>query len=69
MKTKKDFDCVEMKDDIQRRLYEQRKNMTSQEEVEAIRKNLRTSQSPIAKLWRRIERRQTRSDVAAAVSH
>ena len=58
---KKEFDCVKMKNDIQMRLYEKRKNMTPQEEMEDIRKTLAESQSPIAKWWRKIQKTPTLS--------
>ena len=58
MKMKKDFDCVEMKNQIQQKLHEQRKGM-SDEEIEAqIEQKLRTSQSPAAKFWRRIAKKE-----------
>ncbi len=56
MKKKKDFDCVEMKNEIQKRLYEERKGMTPQEEREAIENKMTTSQSPIAQWWRRVQK-------------
>ena len=66
MKAEKDFDCVRMKNDIQKRLYERRKGMTPQEEREAIEHDLATSQSPIAVWWRKVSRSRTAS---SAVSH
>ena len=64
MKINKDFDCVKMKNDIQKRLYEERKNLTPQEEREVIRKGLESSQSPIAQWWRKIEKQHERTRVA-----
>lgn len=69
MKMKKDFDCVEMKNEIQKRLYERRKNMTHQQELEDIEKRLTDSQSPIAQWWRRIEKKDASSGLPQSVNH
>ena len=53
---KKTFDCVAMKNDIQKRLYEERKGMTPQEVKAAIEEKLDTSQAPIAQWWRKINK-------------
>ena len=52
MKLPKEFDCVEMKNDIQRRLHERRKSMTHAEELKDIELRLASSQSPLAAWWR-----------------
>ena len=54
MKKPKDFDCVEMKNAIQRELLEQRAGLSDQEVRARIRHDLETSQSPIARWWRSI---------------
>ncbi len=69
MKAKKHFDCVEMKDQIQQKLREERKGMSDKEIEVRIEQKLKTSQSPIAAFWRRIEKRQTGSCVSVAMSH
>ena len=70
MVRKKQFDCVEMKNEIQKRLYEERKWMTPQEVREAIEKKLETSQTPVALFWRKIRKKdKTGPEVAAAVKH
>jgi len=69
MKKNKEFDCVEMKNSIQAQLLKEWEGM-SDEEIEAqIDQKLRTSTSPVAKLWRSIVKRQTSSDVSVAMSH
>ena len=40
MKAKKDFDCLEMKREIQEKMYEQTKDMTPKQEQEFIRKSV-----------------------------
>ena len=50
----KDFDCVKMKDEIQRKLRERWKNLSEGEIREQMRRDLETSQSPIAQWWRRV---------------
>lgn len=52
----KSFDCVEMKNRIQQELREQRAGMTDEEIEVQMERELRTSSSPIAQLWRRIEK-------------
>jgi hypothetical protein len=53
MAKKKSFDCVEMKNNIQAKLYEQTKDMTDEEYRNYIRTTLETSDSSICKLWRK----------------
>ena len=54
MKTEKTFDCVKMKNDIQASLYRERKGMSQDQVRKAIERNLATSSTPIAKMWRRL---------------
>lgn len=54
MKREKAFDCVKMKNDIQDALYSERKGMSQAEVRESIERNLAASQSPAAKMWRRL---------------
>ena len=67
MKIKKDFDCVEMKNKIQQKLHEQRKGMTDDEIEAQMEQRLRTSQSPVAQLWRRISKKQESSAGSSAI--
>lgn len=69
MKMNKDFDCVEMKNEIQKRLHERRNNMTHQQELEDIENRLANSQSPIAQWWRRIEKKDAASGLPHSVNH
>ena len=62
MKLEKDFDCVEMKNDIQRRLHERRKNMTHAEELNDIELRLASSQSPLAAWWKKSAKKAVSSD-------
>ena len=66
MKKAKEFDCVRTKDEIQARLARQWRGLTDEEIRERIQRNLATSQSPIAKLWRSIQAREKKT--AAKVS-
>ena len=69
MKMKKDFDCVEMKNLIQQKLREQRKGMTDKNIEAQIERGLEISQTPIAQLWRRIQKkRDTPSAIPATLS-
>ena len=54
MKKQQAFDCVEMKNAIQRQLREERSGMTDKQQREALREKLDTSQSPVAVWWRKI---------------
>ena len=55
---KKSFDCVEMKNEIQRRLHEERKGMTPSEIKVAVEEKLEKSQAPIAQWWRKINKKK-----------
>ncbi len=54
MSKAKGFDCVEMKNAIQRELLEQWAGLSDQEVRDRMRHHLETSQSPIARWWRSI---------------
>ena len=54
MKTSKKFDCVAMKNEIQRKLLARRRNMTDAEAQADIRHKLETSRGPIGQLWGRL---------------
>jgi hypothetical protein len=54
MKTKRQFDCVKMKNDIQVKQLEQQHDLPDEEIRRRIRHNLETSQSAVAKLWRQL---------------
>lgn len=49
---KKQNDCVELKNEIQKVLYEKYKNMTDEEREAAITRKLNAADSPIAAFWR-----------------
>jgi len=65
MKKPREFDCVRMKDEIQARLTRQWRGLTDEEIRERIRRNLATSQTPIAKLWRKLQARDKKAAKAA----
>ncbi|MCX5739919.1 MAG: hypothetical protein NTZ61_15750 [Proteobacteria bacterium] len=65
MKKLKEFDCVRMKDEIQARLMREYKGMTDKQIRERIRQKLATSQTPIAKLWRKLQARGKKQAKAA----
>jgi len=54
MGKKKTFDCVKMKDQIQARLRKERAGMTDEQAGADIRRKLATSDSPAARLWRKV---------------
>ena len=56
MKMNKDFDCVEMKNEIQARLLKEWEGMSSSEISTSVNNQLASSSSPIAKLWCRIKK-------------
>jgi hypothetical protein len=57
MKTSKNFDCVAMKNEIQRKLLARHRNMTETEAQADIRHKLETSRSSVGQLWRRLHAR------------
>jgi hypothetical protein len=65
---RKAFDCVAMKDDIQKRMRKQMKGLSCEQQRAAIRDALESSRSPIGELWRALESRAagTASRVAEA---
>ena len=52
MKKKKQNDCVDLKNRIQKKLYEQYKELTDKEREAIINRKLISSDSPIAAFWR-----------------
>ena len=52
MKTKKQFDCVHMKNRIQRRLQRRREGMSAGEFIADVERTLDESDSSIAAWWR-----------------
>jgi hypothetical protein len=53
MKRKKQNDCVDLKNSIQKKLYAKYKNLTDEERATVIYQKLSASDSPIADFWRR----------------
>ncbi len=51
---KKVFDCIEMKNTIQKTLLDRWKDMGGDEIRRQLREELQTSQSPIARWWRSV---------------
>ena len=58
MSQAKKFDCVEMKNEIQRKLREQQKGMTDEEIRRQFLHEMETSDSPVAQWWRTVRDRQ-----------
>ena len=54
MKANKAFDCVSMKNEIQRKLLARYRNMTEAEVTADMRRRLQSSRSSIGRLWRRL---------------
>lgn len=52
MKSKKQNDCVDLKNQIQKALYEKYKKLTDEERQAIIDRKLMSSDSPIAAFWR-----------------
>jgi hypothetical protein len=67
---KKHFDCVAMKDRIQRRLLTEMKGLTTEQKRATIREVLDGSLSSVGELWRQIsgEARTTTSRVAESAA-
>jgi hypothetical protein len=55
MKAVKRFDCVQMKNDIQEELQARRAGMTEAQRQEDMDRQLESSDSPVARLWREIK--------------
>jgi len=53
MKKKKQNDCVDLKNQIQKALYQEYKKLTDEERESVINQKLVTSDTPIANFWRR----------------
>ena len=51
----KRFDCVEMKNAIQKRLFAERKGMRPEQIIREMHIVLETSNSPAARFWRAID--------------
>jgi len=52
MKRKKQNDCVDLKNKIQKALYEKYRKLTDEEREAIINRKLMSSDSPIATFWR-----------------
>jgi hypothetical protein len=59
MKTEKEFDCVEMKNAIQRRLQRRRRGMPTDVFVADMDKSIAESRAPIATWWNEREKMPT----------
>jgi len=57
MKKGKDFDCVKFKDELQARLVREYQGLTDEQIRQRRARKLATSQSPVAKLWRKLAAR------------
>jgi hypothetical protein len=53
MKSKKEFDCVEMKRSIQEKIYEKIKDMTWEEERDYLRQSIEAG--PLALKWKELQ--------------
>jgi hypothetical protein len=63
---KKSFDCVEMKNQIQKELLERWRGLTPEQIRLSIRAELMTDESVIGRLWRRLEARDRAAGAAAS---
>jgi hypothetical protein len=54
MNKTKTFDCVEMKRDLQKKMNERLRNVPGKNISEKIRYDLEHSDTPVAKLWRKM---------------
>lgn len=54
----KTFDCVEMKNRIQRKLREEWKDLSDEQVRERIHRHLETSDDELARWWRQVRSRQ-----------
>jgi hypothetical protein len=64
MKKAKQFDCVKMKNDIQAKLRLRYRGMTDDQIQAAMERGLASSDSPPARLWRRLTGRPKIAKVA-----
>ena len=67
MKKAKEFDCVRYKDELQARLMRKYKGLTDEQIRKRTARKLATSQSPIAKLWRKLLARDEKLTKAVGV--
>ncbi len=58
MKNEKKFDCVQMKNDIQARLWKEYEGMSVEEIRKNIHEKLYASNSPVGEIWRRMQSRE-----------
>lgn len=58
MNKAKQFDCVEMKNEIQRKLREKHKGMTEEDIRRRFLHEMESSDSPVARWWRTVRDRQ-----------
>jgi hypothetical protein len=59
MKRHKTFDCVEMKREIQEKIYEETKGLSREELIAYFRRH--TEAGPFAKLWKESRKRKSRA--------
>lgn len=59
MKPREKIDCVELKNSIQRELLKEAEGLTNQEEDKQFLRKMESSDSPVAKLWKYLQERQT----------
>ena len=64
MKSKKDFDAVETKNKIQAQLLKEQQGMSDQEARSALQKALHSSKSPVAHLWRKLQKNSSTEKAA-----
>jgi hypothetical protein len=61
MKRAKQFDCVKMKDEIQAKLLKQWHGLSDEEIRQEVQRKLAISDSPLAKLWRSLQKPAAKS--------
>ncbi len=62
----KTFDCLAMKDDLQRQLLERLRNLAPADRRAAIRDDLEKSGSPMGRLWRALADPAAKGDLQVA---
>ena len=62
---KKNFDCVEMKNNIQKKLLERWEGLTPEQIRLSIQEELRADESGIGQLWRRLKARDRSAGTVA----
>jgi hypothetical protein len=65
MKTTKSFDCLRMKRQIQAKLHKKWAGLTTEEIQSDIKHDLATSQTDLAKWWRKMQKSQAKKDQKA----